>query len=474
MISRQEIVDVATESGLTPYIVEKDYVLGWLLWGIYTTDKLSNDWIFKGGTCLKKCFFETYRFSEDLDFTLRDQGQIDVTFLHATLSEVCDLIYQETGIEFPPDLRRIDLYENPRGGTSCQVRIAYRGPVSPPGKNAPRIKLDLTADEVIVLSSETSVIYHPYSDVPNDGIRVISYAYVEAFGEKVRALAERTRPRDLYDVINLYRNDEARPENSALLDVLRQKCEFKGISIPTMDALELHWNDLAGSWAAMLEHQLPAVPPLQSFWDALPEFFAWLVGEREPVPLSSYSGALSEEVIRIRTGFIEGIGLARSAIDTIRFAASNRLCVDLHYQGTTRLIEPYSLRRTREGNVILHAHNVDRNEHRSYRVDRIQGATVTERTFTPRHRVELAATGPNVAPENIVAPRQPTYSSPFNTLGRTSRRSNLGPTYIYQCLVCDKTFQRKTQTSSLNPHKDKNGFPCPGRTATEPPVHRSR
>jgi len=29
-------------------------------------------WAFKGGTCLKKCYFETYRFSEDLDFTLTE------------------------------------------------------------------------------------------------------------------------------------------------------------------------------------------------------------------------------------------------------------------------------------------------------------------------------------------------------------------------------------------------------------------
>ena len=33
-------------------------------------DEISETWVFKGGTCLKKCFFETYRFSEDLDFTL--------------------------------------------------------------------------------------------------------------------------------------------------------------------------------------------------------------------------------------------------------------------------------------------------------------------------------------------------------------------------------------------------------------------
>lgn len=30
-----------------------------------------------GGTCLKKCFLETYRLSEDLDFTVEDAGQLD-------------------------------------------------------------------------------------------------------------------------------------------------------------------------------------------------------------------------------------------------------------------------------------------------------------------------------------------------------------------------------------------------------------
>src|SRR5262249_43036034 len=35
------------------------------------------------------------------------------------------------------------------------------------------------------------------------GIEVLAYDYVEAFAEKFRALAERTRPRDPYDVVNL-------------------------------------------------------------------------------------------------------------------------------------------------------------------------------------------------------------------------------------------------------------------------------
>lgn len=42
--------------------------------------RLAKSWIFKGGTCLKKCFFETYRFFEDLDFTLRNEALLDEVF----------------------------------------------------------------------------------------------------------------------------------------------------------------------------------------------------------------------------------------------------------------------------------------------------------------------------------------------------------------------------------------------------------
>lgn len=74
MIDRREILAIAAQTSLTPHVVEKDYVLGWLLAGIFAHEELAESWIFKGGTCLKKCFFETYRFSEDLDFTLRDEA----------------------------------------------------------------------------------------------------------------------------------------------------------------------------------------------------------------------------------------------------------------------------------------------------------------------------------------------------------------------------------------------------------------
>ena len=63
MIDRAEILRVANTLGLEPQIVEKDYVLGWVLHGIARDPLLSASWVFKGGTCLKKCYFETYRFA---------------------------------------------------------------------------------------------------------------------------------------------------------------------------------------------------------------------------------------------------------------------------------------------------------------------------------------------------------------------------------------------------------------------------
>ncbi len=477
MIEKREIIEAATALGLNPHVVEKDYVLGWLLWGIYHHDALGESWVFKGGTCLKKCFFETYRFSEDLDFTLTDASHLDEVFLKETFKEIGESIYEQTGIECPSDFQTFDLYSNPRGNESRQGKIGYMGPVSPRGKSMPRIKLDLTADECVVLAPVRSSVFHPYSDLPEGGISVQSYAYEEAFGEKVRALKERARPRDLYDVINLFRNGDARPAASVLQDVIRQKCEFKDIDAPVMADLEPHKEALEAGWSTMLAHQLPALPPVDSFWNELPVFFAWLeTGITTAIP-APYATSTGEVLIRERTLRLAVPSATQAHLEIIRFAASNRLCVDLLYNNSIRRIEPYSLRRTKEENIILHAHNVDKDEHRSYRVDRIQGAQITNQSFIPRFEVELTPAGPiQIEPTTTEtsswSPRRVrAKQSARSRSGRTPRRgrnlgsSSGGPTYIYECAHCGKRFRRKKQTAMLNPHKDKQGYSCSGRHA---------
>jgi predicted nucleotidyltransferase component of viral defense system len=56
MVLKQEILRIATHTGLSAHVVEKDYVLGWLLAGINLHEELGTNWLFKGGTCMKKCY----------------------------------------------------------------------------------------------------------------------------------------------------------------------------------------------------------------------------------------------------------------------------------------------------------------------------------------------------------------------------------------------------------------------------------
>jgi len=74
VIAKQELMRLRGEWQLDVGVIEKDYVLGWLLAAISAESALADTWIFKGGTCLRKCYYETYRFSEDLDFTVVDGG----------------------------------------------------------------------------------------------------------------------------------------------------------------------------------------------------------------------------------------------------------------------------------------------------------------------------------------------------------------------------------------------------------------
>ena len=200
MISRLDIEERAREWGLREEVVEKDYVLGWLLWGIGTDPSLSTSWAFKGGTCLKKCFLETYRFSEDLDFTVLPSGPFSVEEIRPLLERVLVRVGDESGIDFsrqPPQLRARPSDRQVEG------RVYYVGPRATPGPAS--VKLDITAGEVVVRPTCLRSISHSYPDALPPPATVSSYSFEELFAEKLRAMGERGRPRDLYDVVNLFR-----------------------------------------------------------------------------------------------------------------------------------------------------------------------------------------------------------------------------------------------------------------------------
>jgi predicted nucleotidyltransferase component of viral defense system/DNA-directed RNA polymerase subunit RPC12/RpoP len=463
VIDRREIVELSREWGLRSDVVEKDYVLGWVLGGIFQQPELSRSWAFKGGTCLKKCFFETYRFSEDLDFTLSEAEHLAVEFLLGAFRGVAAWVYENSGVEIPPDSLRFEVLKNPRGGLSAQGRLSYTGPLQRRG-DLPRIKLDLTTDEVLVLEPVEREVHHPYTDKPEGGLRARSYAFEEVFAEKLRALAERERPRDLYDVVHLYRHEDLHPDRAMLLQTFKEKCAFKGMELPSVESLSNAPGraELEGEWESMLAHQLPVLPPFEQFWAELPAILEWLYSamERAALPTIGLGAEASSVNMAWRPPSMTTAWRLPVPMEIIRFAAANRLCVDLAYQGKRRLIEPYSLRQTRQGALLLYAVKHSTGEIRAYRVDRIQDAVVTNTSFKPRFAVELTPSGPMVAP--------PT-SRPLGgwrvsrSAGRAVRRPDDGPRHIYRCAVCGREFAHTTRESDLRKHKTLSGSTCPGR-----------
>ncbi|WP_419864174.1 nucleotidyl transferase AbiEii/AbiGii toxin family protein [Candidatus Poriferisodalis sp.] len=394
MISSREIANTATEWGLAHNVVEKDYALGWMLAGI-AQHPVTRSWAFKGGTCLRKCWFETYRFSEDLDFTV-PEADIDAFRLQSTFSEISEWVNSECGLRLVTDDGSFRLRRNKRGMPTIEGRIAYIGPLGMP--TPPKVKLDLTADEAVVRDLELRPVAHPFGDRRTNGAaqqvaEVLCYSLPELLAEKLRALAERCRPRDLYDVVHIHRHPSLLGRDADVASILAAKCAHAGIEVPTLHSmLETPFrNEIEAEWSNMLGHQLPFLPPFDDFWSQLDEVFGWLSGSTpvpilEPYPVGDATPDWRPS--RHMTTWQSG-----SPIELIRFAGANRLRVTLDYVASEgrigpRTVEPYSFRRSRDGHLLLFVVN-DLGELRSYRVDRIRGISVEPETFVPRYLVEF-------------------------------------------------------------------------------------
>ncbi|TFH14619.1 MAG: WYL domain-containing protein [Lentisphaerales bacterium] len=468
MIQHSEIKNLETEWSLREDVIEKDYVIGWLLWGIGSHAVLRDAWIFKGGTCLKKCYFETYRFSEDLDFTVLPAGPFTPDDVLPMLDDVVARVHDASGLDFTIQPRRMKLRP---GGSSSEGRVYYRGPRQAP--SAGLIKLDLNAEEKLARPPVLRTIAHAFTDaLPGDGT-VRCYSFEELFAEKIRALGERTRPRDLYDVVNMHRHSDLRKEPGLIREVLHRKCESKGVDVPSYDGIMSSpvYPELESEWENMLAHQLPNLPPHSLYVDAMKDFFDWLEERVAAEVLPTIPAATGEDVSWTQpvTVYAWGQGIP---LEPVRFAGANYLCVEIDYrkeggERTRRTIEPYSLRRTLDGNIILHAFDRDRRAHRAFRVDRLLAINVTQIPFKPRYQVEFTQTGNVRIEPTTTGSRSTSFVTRLSTRPRRNSRPRIpsyGPTYIVECTYCRKRFRRKTRSVTIKKHKDKSGWDCSGRT----------
>jgi len=400
MITKAEILELANDFSLQPTTVQKDYVLGWVLRAISNNENLSK-WVFKGGTCLKKCYFETYRFSEDLDFTVPSDHIISSGRINDYLEGTVSWIEENSGLTFPRRDWKIDEYINPRGNTSFQVKISYSGPLIGAPRSLPRIKFDITQDERLIDTPQLRNVHHNFTDRFNPIPQVLCYSIDEILAEKSRALFERHgRARDVYDVINISRNfrEQVNPEN--VRNIAIAKFEFKKIASPTVKQIldSIDKETLIANWEHQLSHQISNLPSVEQFINELDDAIAWWLDPEiaKPVPESIIS-AIGERAPR---QFFPKAGIRSGReyiLETIRRAAHNRQCVMITYHGHNRLVEPYSLRYPATGNEILYVREIEKdgiqsdkiNHPTAYKTHEIDSAIISDRIFIPKWKVEL-------------------------------------------------------------------------------------
>lgn len=109
MISQDELREQAAVYDLNEADIQRDYVFGWLIAGIYKASNLSDIAVLKGGNALRKAYFPGTRFSDDLDFSTA-QG-LESEMLLRELNGVCDFAQEATGVQFDSERNRLDPME---------------------------------------------------------------------------------------------------------------------------------------------------------------------------------------------------------------------------------------------------------------------------------------------------------------------------------------------------------------------------
>jgi predicted nucleotidyltransferase component of viral defense system len=429
MIIKQDILDRATEWQLRPGIVEKDYVLGWLLAALGAHAVAGTRWVFKGGTCIKKCYLETYRFSEDFDFSLVQDASYTEEELREILQSVARTAFEMSGIDFPLDRVKIRSRQGKQGRATFEGSVYYRGPLDTP--EVARVLFDITRHEPVLNSTGRRPIFHPYPDPLPDGSAVTAYSLSELLAEKTRALYERSRPRDLYDVVYLLENRPDGFDLPRVRELFAGKCTAKNLTVPSSaQILEVVRNEaeLRSEWENMLTHQLPVLPALDDLLRRLPDLLTWIDMPKAVMPVMR----LAQVPISAREAVIAPSGIqywgGGGSLETIRFAGANRLLLEFTYNGRRRRVEPYSLRRAQTGNLLFYGWEEGSDHIKAFNTATMADVRATNTSFQPRFRIEFTSYGPLAAPQAAQPIRMGVHSFPRPRRGTPSRsRLRYGP-----------------------------------------------
>lgn len=219
------IAFVAEKSGIKrPSLIEKDLIIHRILRDIYSSRHFAENYLFKGGSCLVKCYFGYYRFSVDLDLTWQDQevwaGLGKYELRRRLLEEIgsfgslLEKIAQDAGLEFKNELKSKKYFEFSGGSRMVTFKL---------WKDSELIKIQVNFVDEILFPEKTIAVKTLLENVQlsRDDMayfeealefyrpfKVKVYDEKEILCEKVRAiLTRRTQKlRDFYDLFMLYKS----------------------------------------------------------------------------------------------------------------------------------------------------------------------------------------------------------------------------------------------------------------------------
>lgn len=252
MIKPGEIQQKARAAGVRDQQIEKDYVLSWILQGIAQHEYISKAIIFKGGTVLKKIYFEDYRFSEDLDFTLLDNN-ITNEQIFDWFTEVFEFISEESNIP----LEISDNNEHEDGGINFY--ISYVGPLGGLGANK-KVKVDIARAEIMEFEPVKQNVFLSYSD--QDEHQLLCYSLEESLVEKMRSVMQRMQARDFYDIWYLLEINEM--DVDFYVNEFKAKCENKKLNSSDFHKkLEQRLPQYKGRWQKSMKEQIHDLPDFE-------------------------------------------------------------------------------------------------------------------------------------------------------------------------------------------------------------------
>ena len=216
-------------------LIEKDLILHQMLTDLSQDKFFAQNFLFKGGTCLIKCYFGYLRFSEDIDFTWKDQSPfkgMSGKKIRSQLSKVIDntgsafeSIAKKRGLDFKAEKRNPDYMEFGGGNKTCTLKIWYDSEIL---KRRSFLKVQINFVESMCFSpkkghlnglltgkhEELEALFPEYAEYANK-IPFGIYDIREILSEKVRALLTRegTKARDFLDVYLVCRKFGIKPED---------------------------------------------------------------------------------------------------------------------------------------------------------------------------------------------------------------------------------------------------------------------